>query len=363
MRDPEIERLAGMVADDIENVIAALHLSVARRDRRRLYCHAPWSKNAKPKLEISLSPRGKWNDWEAGRFGDALGLVACLISQAPEPKARGALREAIVWARDYFGLAAEGFDKAAWERRCQEAATRREREAAKVARELAENRRTANGLWLAAAALAPGDAGWAYLAARGIDLARLGGAPRAVRVAMAAPWYDGVGDAPSHVGPALMSSMTLANGKFGSLHRTWIDPARPGEKADLDPPRKMWPQSEGAAIRLWRGATGLTEREAADRGVVEDLVLCEGVEDGLSIALMTPELRIVAAGSLPGMLAYTPPKFVRRIIVAADNDWAKPQAQAMLDRACARLHAEFGKLISIARSPEGKDFNDLLRGV
>ncbi len=360
---PDPSEISLMLGDDIEAVVLALGVDVRRRDRRKLYCISPWNHRPKAKLEIEIYPRaGKWNDWIEGRWGDALGLVACCLSGAPDPKDRRAIGQAMAWARNYFGLEGATFDHEGWAQRKAQAAARAEAARKVAARELAQKRKTAHALWLAAAPLTPGDVGWRYLEARGIDLARFERLPRAVRLALEAPWFDGASDAPSHVGPALMSSMTLPSGAPGSLHRTWIDPARPGEKADISPARKMWPESEGAVIRLWRGATGLSEREAAARGVVEDLVLCEGVEDGLSIALMAPEMRVVAAGSLPGLLAYQPPKFIRRIIVAADNDWDKPQAQALLNRACERLHGEFGKLVSIARSPEGKDFNDLLRG-
>lgn len=363
MGGPDVRDLALMLADDIEAVVAALDIDVKRREGRKLVCFSPWNSHPKPKLEIELTPiPGRWNDWIEGRWGDALGLVACAISLTCEPKDKKALSEAIKWAKKHFGLEGEEFDREAWARRKAEAEARRQRAEAQARRELAEQRRTAHGLWLQAVPLTADDHGWKYLLARGVDLALLPRQPRAIRYAAAAPWYDGESREPAHIGPALMSIMTLSDGKPGSLHRTWLNPYRPGQKADLDPPRKMWPASEGAAIRLWRGATNLSEKEAQARGVIEDIVLCEGVEDGLSIALMTPELRISAVGSLPGLLAYSPPKFVRRIIVAADNDWGKPQAQALLDRACRRLVEECGKLVSVARSPEGKDFNDLLQG-
>lgn len=362
---PEIRELALMLADDIERVCEALNLDIRSRTRRKLICFSPWNSHRNPKLEIGLYPvPGKWNDWIEGQYGDALSLVACCLAGVCEPKNSRNLGAAIRWAKEYFGY--EGRDPDQWRRRREEAEAKAARRAAAAARELGEQRRTAKGLWLAAQALTPEDAGWAYLKARGIDLARLPRAPRAVRFSPAQQWFDETGEV-RHVGPALMSLMTLANGKDGALHRIWIDPDRPGEKADLSQisdrasPRKMWPSSEGAAIRLWRGESGLSEADAVKQGLVEDIVVCEGVEDGLSIALMTPELRVVAVGSLPGLLAYTPPKIARRIIVAADNDWDKPQAVALLERACRRLSEEFGRAVAVTRSPAGKDFNDLLR--
>lgn len=362
---PDAGELSLMLADDIERVVEALNLDVRRTTRRKLICFSPHSANPKPKLEVETYPiAGKWNDWTEGRYGDALGLVAYALFSV-DPKDKTAIGKAIRWAREYFGL--ETVDTEAWIKRKEEAAQRAKKREALAARELTAARKTAKGLWLAAAPLEPGQSGWEYLAARGIRLDHLPRLPRAVRFSPSQPWRDEGNDV-RHVGPALMSAMTAANGSFASLHRIWIDPDRPGQKADLSgvsdraTPRKMWPASEGAAIRLWRGDTGLSEKEAEAKGVIEDMVVCEGVEDGLSIALMTPELRVAAAGSLPGLLSFVPPKHVRRVIVAADNDWGKPQAQALLERALARLATDFGKQVAVTRSPEGKDFNDLLRG-
>lgn len=355
---PDARELSLMLADDIERVCEALNLDVARRSRRTLFCHSPRATHHSPKLEVEVWPKaGKWNDWIAGRYGDALGLVAYALF-AEDPKDRAAIGKACGWAREYFGLA--DVDQGAWAKRREEAQARAARRHQAAARELSQARSTAFGLYLQAPPIEPGDAGWAYLLARGIDLAQLPRRPRAVHVSPAQNWYDDAGEL-AHVGPALLAPMNR-RAKFMSLHRTWIDPLRPGEKADLPTPRKMWPESDGAAIPIWRGETGLSEAEALKAGVTEDMILCEGVEDGYSLALMTPELRVHAAGSLPGLLSYEPPRHVRRIIVAADNDWDKPQAQALLRRALTRLSGECGKAVSVSRSPEGKDFNDLLRG-
>lgn len=365
IRDISITELAERLADDIEDVVRDLSLDVVRTTPRKLVCSSPYGKG-KTKLEIELRPvRGKWNDWSEGRYGDALGLVGYVLGH-PDPKSKAALHEGIRWAKDYYGLEASSFDRDAWDRKGEEVRRRAEQNRLKAQRELAQQRKTALGIWLASEDMKPGHAGWDYLAARGIDLRQLPRRPGSIKFSRSQEWRDDDQEV-RHVGPAIMSAMSLPNGEFGSLHRIWIDPDRPGEKADLShiydkaPPRKMWPSSEGCAIRVWRGESGLPEKEAAAKGRIEDLIICEGVEDGLSIALMTPEYRVVAAGSLPGLLSYVPSKHIRAITVAADNDWVNPQAVAMLDRALLRLTTEYGKLVRVARSPEGKDFNDLLR--
>jgi hypothetical protein len=365
-------QLSMMLADDIEAVVRELGIDVRSQDRRRLYCFAPWNGHHKPKLEIELQPMpGKWNDWIEGRYGDALGLVGCVLTGQSDPRTKDARSQGVRWAKERFGIGTTAFDRQAFERRRAEAAARARKRAAEAKAQLARHRAMAKALWINAKPLRPtssterGCPGARYLEARGIDFARLGRLPRAIHFSPRETWHGP--DDQEHVGPALLSGMTLVDGTFASLHRIWIDPEREGEKADLDPPRKMWPDSQGAAIRLWRGLNHLSETDAIARGVKMPLVVCEGVEDGLSIAMMTPEHRVHAAGSLPGLWSYDPPDCVSELIVAADNDWDKPQAQALLKRSIERL-TKIGAsrtppfAVGIARSPEGKDFNDLLRG-
>jgi DNA primase len=127
------------------------------------------------------------------------------------------------------------------------------------------------------------------------------------------------------------------------------------------PVRKIWPSFKGAAIRLWRGDSGLSIERAAAHGLRETLVLCEGVEDGLSLAMALPECRIWAVGTLGNIGAQVLPECVDDVIVCADNDWGKPQAERQLTQALARLSAQ-GVEVRVARSHVGKDVNDALRG-
>lgn len=365
MKGPSPSDLSAMLADEIEAVVRDLGIDVQRQDRRRLYCFAPWGDGKKPKLEIELSPiRGKWNDWQAARYGDALGLVGCVLTAQPDHRTHAARLEGIRWARERYGVAGDSWDREGFARRRDEAKKRQAQAAREAAAELKRKRGVAQHLWINAEALRPttrtqkGCPGARYLEARGIDFGILQRLPRAVRFSPAETWH-GAGEE-RFIGPAIVSAMTLPDGTFASVHRIWIDPTREGEKAPLDRPRKVWPDSAGASIRLWRGEGGLSEADMAARDLSCPLVICEGVEDGLSIAMMVPEFRVHAAGSLPGLLSYEPPACASEIIVAADNDWNKPQAMASLTRAVERLRT-FERPVKISRSPEGKDFNDLIR--
>ena len=364
--------LALRLADEIEAVVRDLGLAGVRRGRQ-LVCVPPWGDTKKRKLEIEITPiAGKWNDWNGGVSGDALGLVGCVLTSQPNMRTKEARSAGVKWAKARYGLDGGDFDKAAWARNV-EAAKARAVEAAKAAgAKLKRDRGVAQHVWINAEALRPttrthkGCPGARYLEARGIDFDVLGRLPRAIHFSPSERWVQkGANDngdvevLQEHIGPALVSAMTLADGTFASVHRIWIDPQHEGEKADLDPPRKMWPASEGAAIRLWRGANQLTVNDAVAKGLMMPQVVCEGVETGLSIAMMTPEYRVDAAGSLPGILSYVPPKCANELIVAGENDWGG-QAEAMLRRAIDRFDAMKIKT-RVAFSPVGSDFNDLLR--
>lgn len=369
--DVKPDQLSARLADEIESVVAELGVKY-RKASGYLRCHAPWSAKKVSKLDVDVTKiRGRWKCWETDKVGDALGLVGCLLTAQPDMRNHAARLAGIKWARDRYGLSGGEFDKAAWQASVEAAKARIAEAKKKAEAEAKRFKAIAEAVWINAEPLrptsrteagevVPGCPGAQYLEGRGIALSSLKRLPRAVRFSPAETWRDPDKELPDHTGPALVSAMTLADGSFACIHRIWIDPARPGEKANLPKPRLVWPSSAGAAIRLWRGEGGLSEAQAVEKGKSGPLILCEGVEDGLSIALMTPEYRVHAAGSLSGMRNYEPPACASEIIVAADNDWDKPQAVAQLDAAIARLK-ETGKPVRIARSPVGKDFNDLLR--
>jgi hypothetical protein len=54
------------------------------------------------------------------------------------------------------------------------------------------------------------------------------------------------------------------------------------------------------------------------------------------------------------------PECAGEVIVCADNDWGKPQAQRSLDQALAALARQGRRKIKLAKSPIGKDVNDAL---
>ena len=126
------------------------------------------------------------------------------------------------------------------------------------------------------------------------------------------------------------------------MHRTYLEHG--GSKLDVASPRLTLGQARGCAIRLG---------EAADR-----LVVCEGLEDGLTLYQEWGIPVWVAGGAsfMPGMKI---PSQINSLIVAADNDAAGERAAHRTVDALSAV----GRNMSIARpSPGFKDFNDQLRG-
>lgn len=295
---------------------------------------------------------GVWKDEATGETGDVLSLVGYVKGID--------FRDTMQWARAWCGLGHLSDDRLRQAR--AEVRLRDERQARAEADRLLRERGRAFAAWLKASPALAGTPVDAYLMSRGIDLRALPRPPLALRFAMqnhsesGRPW-------PSMV--ALMTGPDPEGKKEGvpyAIHRTWLALDGSG-KAPVEHQRKMWPSYAGAAIRLARGETGLQPSEAQKQGLVDTLCLCEGVEDGLSIALARPELRVWAVGALGNLGRIVPPACTGEIIVAADNDWGKAQAASLLDAGIdALLRTTQGRVpVKIARSFIGKDMNDALR--
>ena len=332
--------------------IAGLVLKLApegHRSGRYWIAKNPTRNDRKPGsfwIAMSGGAIGCWRDEATGEKGDVFGLIAYLTGAKD-------FKEALAWAKGYLGLERmTADDKRAAVRKIEkdQAATERQ-----VKEKLAADRRRAFALWLDAKPLA-GTLGESYLLSRGIRLSALAKPPGAVKFMAAMRHVES-----QESWPGLVTLMDDPHGNNScAIHRTWL--ARDGSgKAPVDPARKIWPAYKGLVIKLARGASGYRVNEAIERGVKDTLILCEGVEDGLSLAMAVPEARVWAAGSLGNLGEIVLPECIGEVIVAADNDWGKPQAERLFNRGVQALVRQ-GRPVRIARSPIGKDANDALRG-
>ena len=253
-----------------------------------------------------------------------------------------------------------------------ELAERLKREDAEEAERRARKAKAALAIFLSAQPLNrdtfPGSAMETYLKSRSLDLMRdLIGAgrpiPPALRFSPAQDYHTADGEVLTF--PAIVSIMSGPDGRAAAVHRIWLKPDG-GGKAELpepkiNKPRKILGNPKGAVIRIAKGASKLSPEKASAAGLADPLILCEGIEDGLALAISCPGHRVFAAGTL-GNLANIPDfPCVSSFTVAADNDWGKPQAMRSLAEAVAALKRH-GKPVNVARSFIGKDFNDLIKG-
>ena len=94
-----------------------------------------------------------------------------------------------------------------------------------------------------------------------------------------------------------------------------------------------------------------------------EVVVCEGVEDALSLAAVQPDRRYAAALSVPNFMQLKLPEWARRVVWFADDDGDNKQVGPLVERALTRLE-EQDREVAIARPPKGfKDANAALRGV
>lgn len=128
-----------------------------------------------------------------------------------------------------------------------------------------------------------------------------------------------------------------------AIHRTYLRPDGTG-KADAEPAKAMLGAVAGGAVHLTAGSNRL--------------VICEGIETGLSLAsgLLSGPATIWAALSTSGMRRLVLPPDPGRLCVATDGDEAGRQAgNALATRATAH-----GWQVSLLPAPDGRDWNDIL---
>jgi hypothetical protein len=281
--------------------------------------------------------QGRWRDYAADVGGDALDLIAQI-------HCNGNIREAMDWGRQWLG----GSER------------KRDRRSARPLPAHApdddtKTRKSAERIWQDAVPLSRGDLVSRYLAARAVDLEKLaeandGKLPGSLRFHPRV-WN---GETRRHY-PAMVAKIVGLDGQFLALHRTWLVEGEDGRvtKAHLEDPKMTLGRyrQEGGAIRLW----GVRWGEATDGDM---LGLSEGIEDGLTAALLYPSWRVAAGVSQGGLLSIAIPSVLVRITLIMQND-LKPQAIQLLARIRDRFRRE-GRELSLLRVPrEVKDLNEL----
>ena len=303
-------------------------------------------------VTISGSKQGIYKDFGADNGGDMLDLVR--VTQCD-----GDIRAAVTWAKDYLGITDGPVTAGAVKRDGAKEAARRQAQEAEAATDVKRRRAMAQSIFLGARESLRNTPAADYLAGRGISLEKLGRQPRCLRfepnlhnTEMSAVW------------PALVAAITGPDGAFWGVHRTWLEDLgkRQVVKAPMKQPRMALGSVQGGSIRLWRGIDAASKRQAplskAEPG--SSVLICEGIEDGLSAALGVPEMRISVAVTLGNMAAIELPPEITKVYLCKENDTA-PAAIAAFKRAVA-AHQAAGRSVVIVGASAGKDLNDTLLG-
>ncbi|CAI9121343.1 DUF7146 domain-containing protein [Brytella acorum] len=299
-------------------------------------------------VRLTGARRGVWSDFSSREKGDALDLVAATLF-------RGNRRPAMDWSRRWLGLS--DMDAPSPVPRPAPSPPDHDRaRAAEMDRDAQRRRAKARKLWAEAQ---PGIADTPvefYLRDRGINLRELGRAPGALR------FHPAVWNAERQTAmPAMVAAIAGPHGKHVATHRTWLGQCPDGTwgKADLERPKMVLGSFGGGCIRLWRGASGLALGVAPEG---ENVVICEGIETGLAVALACPDRRILAAVSISNMARLELPESVTDVTIAGDNDGDNPAARRALEAAC-RAFAEQGRTVRLAIPEiEKADWADVARG-
>lgn len=319
-------------------------------------------------VHMSGARAGKWMDHATGDYGDVLDLIGLSLGLA-------APRDILTEARAFLGLDTLGPDE---RRRREEAAARGKRlRAEAAAREQAERgrkRKRALAFWLSGRESLRGTPAEAYLRdRRGVDLGLIGRQPGSLRYVPVARYYfedDDTGEVFERDLPALAALVTNRRGQPIACHRHYLALGRDGlwqlahkrEVADPVPKGKLVLGYYGGG---WitisngigpRGGKGISLMRA-DPG--QHVYITEGVEDALSVMVLLPDARVIAAISLSNIGAVDLPATVSTVTLVADQD-EHPDARAALERAIAQ-HQSAGREVRLWQNLHGgKDMNDAL---
>ncbi|MBB2165380.1 hypothetical protein HLH26_12720 [Gluconacetobacter sp. 1b LMG 1731] len=342
MRRPDAATLAQLLAERVQPLVLEL-LPHGHREGAEWRCGSlAGDRGQSLAVRLTGPRRGVWADFSSGERGDALDLVAAVMFG-------GNRRDAMAWARTWLGLDDSPVPAIARRAVATKATT------AEQDHDDQRRRAKARQLWHSAPAGIAGTPVEAYLLGRGIDLREMGRQPGSLRF-HPGTWCGEVG----RPLPAMLAAICGPSGKLVAVHRTWLASAPDGgwTKADLRAPRKALGSFAGGAVRLWRGASG-KNLSMAEPG--ESVIVAEGIETGLSVALACPERRVLCAVSLSNMSRLELPDAISDVTICADNDGDNPAAAKALQAACAWF-GRHGHTVRLAKpSMPNSDFNDVLR--
>lgn len=306
---------------------------------------------------------GGWTEFDSGEKGDVIDLVG--YAHGFGDRARD---HSIKWAKEWLGISQMSADERRdMKRRAAAAQAAAERAAAA---ETARREASAFKIFLGARPFQPGDPVDLYLRGRGVAVEKIiGFNAAAVKFAPVQLHWESGRRAP-HMVWAIASQ-----GRVRAVHLTPIEQVdgawRKLRKRGQDAAGVVRAETKlmlgtvaGGVVEVAQGPSLLRATLASEQGRRDPLILAEGIETALSLALAVPEARVWACLSL-GNIANAPVELAcvdpAQTFVALEND-VKPQALDQRAAALARLTARLGIAPRQLTPPIGGDFNDMLRG-
>lgn len=353
MKNIEIPEIVHLLTLQIKDLIIAIGLN-GREECNDFVAYNPTRQDnhlGSFRICIRGAKQGTWKEFSGNDVGgDALQLIDyCLFGNANKA-------EAIKWAKSFLKIDT-GISAVKLKKIKQDAEARKIAVAKEDAEKRANNIKFAQRIFFSADQNIKGTPVENYLQNRKIDFADLGRIPAVLRYAPKC-WYS----ANEPECPAMVAAVYSPENQFCAIHRTYL-------KLDngiyVKKDKKVLGEFASGAIRIWRGDTKASISKLVSGSVPQTensstLILTEGIEDALSVAVACPEFRIWAAISVGNMKNIKIPKCIDTVIIAADNDAPDSPAYHAVETAAEELQRQ-GCLVKIARSLVGKDFNDQLK--
>ncbi len=191
-----------------------------------------------------------------------------------------------------------------------------------------------------------------YLRSRGI----VSTIPDTVRFAHLDYWDQATGEVVAEHVPAMVCALQDAGGKVVGVQRVYLAADGLG-KLHVPKPKLSLGVVVGSAFR----ASGTRfYSDALENGPTTNLIVCEGPEDGLTLAQELPGREVWVACGTAMMSRLHLPASVKSVVLAGDNNAAGRDAVVA---AAAVLGVGGVDVSAMYPAPEFKDWNDALRGI
>lgn len=290
---------------------------------------------------------GLWHDYATGDGGDALDLI-CYVANVDFPAACDIAKQILGWS-----------DPANLPSVIPQVKVRPKEEHENVE---PEENKVARAIFLSAVKDVLDTPVDLYLRGRGIDLRRfrLKGKPYlpgSIRFNPAVSCGDG------QTAPAMICPRITCTGTYTGLHITYLKPD--GDKwvknKDLfGGGKKMLGRAPGSVVGIWKGETGDSLPKAAG-----DILIAEGIETALSVAIENQDKRVIASTSVNNMVNIKLPDAVKRVFLCVDYDGERAPSAVAYNNAARRFVSQGREVLAVfpPMNDNGErfdDFNDAL---